>query len=257
MNVSDHAGRRERLVAEHSAGRIRRRLRDGQRPDYLPDFVYGAIDGTVTTFAVVSGVAGAELSSGIVIVLGLANLVGDGFSMAASNFLGTRVEQQLFDRARAREVEEIELYPEGEREEIRQIFAAKGFEGQDLERAVEIITADRDRWVDVMMTDEIGLSLVRRSPWKAALATMVAFLLVGFLPLLSFVVAAVSPEWIEHPYRLSCWLTGGAFVMVGAVKARFVEQSWVRSALETLALGAAAASLAYLVGAALAGLVDG
>lgn len=67
----------------------------GLRHRYLGDFIYGAIDGGVTTFAVVAGVAGARLSAGIVIVLGLANLFADGFSMAASNFASTRAERQL------------------------------------------------------------------------------------------------------------------------------------------------------------------
>lgn len=239
------------LRQNHSSDQIRERLGRERSPGYLPDFVYGAIDGTVTTFAVVSGVAGAELSSSIVIILGFANLVGDGFSMAASNYLGTRVEQQLTAKARAREEYEIETYPEGEREEVRQIFANKGFTGHDLERAVEIITQEKDRWVNTMLTDEMGLSLTTRSPVKAAAATMVAFLVVGFLPLVAFVLQAVSPGRLANPYLWSCALTALAFFAVGAAKAKFVEQPWYWSGAETLTLGGAAAALAYFVGAAL------
>jgi VIT1/CCC1 family predicted Fe2+/Mn2+ transporter len=245
---------RDQLVAEHTSQRIQERLHDGHAPEYLPDFIYGAIDGTVTTFAVVSGVAGADLSSNIVIVLGLANLVGDGFSMAASNYLGTRVERQLHQKAREREAEEIDVFPEGEREEIRQIYSRKGFAGEDLERAVDIITSDRDRWIETMLTEEMGFGLATRSPLRAASATMVAFLLIGFIPLLAFVWNAVASDPIANPYGWSCLLTAIAFFAVGAIKSRFVQQAWYWSGLETLALGGTAASLAYAVGAALGGL---
>ena len=99
------------------------------------------VDGAVTTFAVVSGVAGAQLSSRVIIILGLANLLADGFSMAASNYSGTKTE--IDDRRRLTEVERrhIALYPEGEREEIRQILAAKGLSGPSLEDAVAAVTA--------------------------------------------------------------------------------------------------------------------
>lgn len=246
---------REQLRADHTRERVRERLGLGHSPDYLPDFIYGAIDGTVTTFAVVSGVAGADLSANIVIVLGMANLVGDGFSMAVSNFLGTRVDGQLYQRAWQREAEEIKLFPEGEREEIRQIYEAKGFTGDDLDRAVEIITADQRRWIETMLTEELGLALVSRSPLSAALATMCAFLLLGFIPLLAFLANAIVPGLVDAPYLWSCLLTAVAFFSIGAGKSRFVHQAWYWSGLETLAIGGAAASLAYLVGAALAGLV--
>ena len=100
------------LKESHTRSAIRRRLNSERSHSYLKDFVYGAIDGTVTTFAVVSGVAGAALSSKIVIVLGLANLLGDGFSMAVGNYLGTRSEAQQRDQARKREEQHIEKVPE-------------------------------------------------------------------------------------------------------------------------------------------------
>ena len=89
--------------AEHTPAAIRRRLEARPSQDYLKDSIYGAIDGAVTTFAVVSSVAGAGLSSGIVIILGLANLLADGFSMASGNFLATRAENQAARKARREE----------------------------------------------------------------------------------------------------------------------------------------------------------
>src|SRR5688500_20164740 len=77
---------------EHSPEAIRRRLESGPTHNYLRDWIYGGIDGAVTTLAVVTGVAGAQLSPWIILVLGFANLLADGFSMAASNYLGTKAE---------------------------------------------------------------------------------------------------------------------------------------------------------------------
>ena len=95
MNSS---AKHDRIRAEHTSAAIRERLHLGPDHSYLRDFIYGAVDGIVTTFAVVAGVAGAQLSAGIVIVLGVANLLGDGFSMAVSNYLGTRADEQLRSR---------------------------------------------------------------------------------------------------------------------------------------------------------------
>jgi VIT1/CCC1 family predicted Fe2+/Mn2+ transporter len=243
----------EPLAAEHTPTAVRRRLTAPPRASYLRDFVYGAIDGAVTTFAVVAGVEGANLSANVVIILGIANLVADGFSMAASNYLGSRAEAQQRERARREERRQIDLLPEGEREEIRQLFAAKGFHGHDLERAVAIITADRDVWLDTMMREELGFGSGATNPLRAAASTLVAFICIGFLPLGAFVYDLVLPGDVASPFAWSAALTGLAFLAVGALKARFVDQPAWRSALETLAVGGAAAVLAYLLGSALQG----
>lgn len=245
----------QRLQAEHTPRAVHQRLLDGPKHSYLKDFVYGAIDGAVTTFAIVSGVAGAGLSAGVVIVLGVANLLGDGFSMAASNFLGTRAENQLRDKARRTEEHHIEMYPEGEREEIRQIVRQKGFEGGDLDRAVEIITSDREQWVDMMMHEELGLSLENPPASIAALTTFVAFVVVGAIPLLVFIIDYLIPAVVPQPYLVSTVMTGVAFFVVGAVKSRFVDEKWYIAGLETLFVGALAAGLAYVVGVMLSGIV--
>src|SRR4030095_15190202 len=119
---------------DHSSEAIEKRLAAGPRPNYLGDGIYGGIDGAVTTLAVVSGVVGAQLSPWIILVMGFANLIADGFSMAASNFLGTRAEHEDLKRLEAIEYRHVDQAPEGEREEMRQIFRSKGFVGEELTR---------------------------------------------------------------------------------------------------------------------------
>jgi VIT1/CCC1 family predicted Fe2+/Mn2+ transporter len=241
------------LAKDHTPSAVRRRL--GRRPSasYLHDFIYGAVDGAITTFAVVAGVAGADLDETVVIILGGANLLADGFSMAASNFLGSRAERQRRERAQREEELHIELVPAGEREEIRQIYAAKGFEGPDLERVVEVITSDRELWARTMMREELGFPATDPNEYRAALSTLAAFVTVGFLPLLAYVYDLAAPGDVDEPFLWSAVLTAVAFVVVGGMKSRFVDQSWWRSAAETLAVGGLAAVLAYAAGAALQG----
>lgn len=233
---------------DHSPEAIRRRLAAGPTQVYIKDFVYGAIDGAVTTFAVVSGVAGAGMSSGIIIILGLANILADGFSMAVSNYLGTKADNEHLEKQRADEMIEIESHPEGEREEIRQIYARKGFSGQQLEEAVNVITADQRQWVDTMLQEEHGLSLEPSKATTAALTTFLAFGLLGTLPLLPFLLNWGLPGAIAAPFPVSSVITLAAFFLIGALKAQFVRVSAVRSGMETLLVGGTAALLAYGVG---------
>ncbi len=235
---------------EHSIEAIRQRLSEGPRHNYLRDWIYGGIDGSVTTFAVVTGVVGAQLSPIVIVIMGFANLMADGFSMAASNFLGTKAEHDDFRRLEAIEYRHIELAPDGEREEVRQIFARKGFEGVDLDRVTELITSDRERWVRTMLSDEYGLPLEARSPWLAAATTFSAFVICGLAPLIPFLLG------VQSALRLSIILTGAVFLTIGSIKSRWSTVLWWRSALSTLLVGGIAAGLAYLVGLLLKNIVQ-
>jgi len=231
-----------RMEHDHSPDAIRQRLESGPKHNYLRDWIYGGIDGAVTTLAVVTGVAGAQLSSWIILALGFANLFADGFSMASSNYLGTKAEHDDWRRLQHIENRHIDLAPEGEREEVRQIFERKGFEGEQLKRIVELITADRERWVQTMLMDEYGLPQSVRSPWIAALCTFTAFLICGLAPLVPYIFRT------EHSLALSVALTAIVFFAIGSLKSRWSTSSWWHSGFTTLLVGAIAASLAYCTG---------
>ena len=248
---------REDLNAMHTPDRVSERLAEGAPQSYLKDLVYGGTDGTITTFAVVSGVVGASLDTGIVVILGLANLLADGFSMAVSNFLGTRAERQFLQKMRAEEQEEIRLIPDGEREEIRQIYARKGFDGELLEQVVEVITSDEKVWVDTMLQVEHGLLLEGPEPGKAAWFTFVAFLSAGAVPIVPFIVNLIVDDGIPVPFLWSSIATAVTFIAIGVFKARVVGTSRIFAGLETVAVGGTAAVLAYGVGWLLRGISDG
>jgi VIT1/CCC1 family predicted Fe2+/Mn2+ transporter len=241
----------EHLELDHTPTAIEMRLQAATDHSYLGDFVLGAVDGTVTTFAVVSGVAGAGLDNYIAVILGVANLLADGFSMAVGNYLSTKADRQVVERVRRMEEQHIERIPEGEREEVRQIFKAKGFEGALLEDIVQVITQDRKQWVDTMVTEEFGLRLDMPSATRAGLTTFAAFVLAGAIPLLPFFLPGPPPT--STIFALSAAATACAFFVIGVAKGYVVHRSLLLSGLETLGIGSAAALLAYLVGMAFGG----
>jgi VIT1/CCC1 family predicted Fe2+/Mn2+ transporter len=234
------------LEAQHSPDAIKLRLANAPAHGYLGDAVLGAIDGCVTTFAIVAGAVGAGFSGGVVIILGFANLIADGFSMAVSNYLGTKSERERIENIRRAEERQIEEIPEGEREEIRQIFMGKGFVGEVLEKIVATITANRRLWVETMVREEFGMAITGRRPAKAASVTFAAFVCAGILPILSFLVPHLEND---IRFRVSALLAAATFMLIGVVKGILLDRSIWRAGLETLLTGGGAAVLAYGVGA--------
>ncbi len=214
---------------------------------YLPEIVYGSIDGIVTTFAVVAGSAGADLSISIVLILGLANLFADGLSMSIGSYLSRKSEQDNYNKHLQIEQWEIENIPESERQEIEEIFRNKGFKGHELEMVVNRITSNKNVWLDTMMKDELGLTLEKKSPVKSGLATLAAFIIAGAIPLIAYVMTYTGKLNID-PFILSAAATSLTFIFIGYIKTYVTKISLLRSIGETLVLGTAAASVAYLLG---------
>lgn len=228
--------------------RIHREIRFlGNLQNYLREFVYGGIDGAVTTFAVVAGAVGANLDASIIIILGFANLLADGFSMSVGAYLSSKSENENYQKHRSIEYWEVDNIPEKEREEIVEIYKAKGFEGDLLQKVVDVIVSDRDRWVDEMMKDELNMFEESKSPFKIGLATLISFILVGFIPLMVYVYDFFNETVIDLFFWTSLF-TGVAFVIIGWLKSYVNQTNVFKSVIETLALGFVAASVAYFVG---------
>ena len=215
---------------------------------YIPEFVYGGIDGAITTFAVVAGAAGANLSVTVVIILGMANLIADGFSMSIGNFFSTQADRDNYDRHRETELWEIENLREKEIDEIREIYAAKGFKGQLLEEVVKVIISNQTGWVDTMMREELALIKDDKTPYKTAGVTFFSFIFIGIIPLLSYLAAPFFPAGDNRLFLISCAATGLALAIIGQLKSIVTGKSRWRGTLETVGLGGLAAFVAYYVG---------
>ena len=215
--------------------------------NYLGEFVYGGMDGAVTTFAVVAGAVGAGLDQAVIIILGFANLLADGFAMSVGSYLSAKSVIDNYNKYKKKEYWEIENMPESERQEIRDIYASKGFKGELLEKVVDQITADKDRWVDVMMKEELLMSEEQKSPLKIGMVTYLSFFTIGLIPLTIYVLSYL----LNIPGNMFVWtilLTTVGFAIIGYLKSHVTQTGKVKGIMETIGLGLIAATLAYLVG---------
>lgn len=202
----------------------------------------------MTTFAIVAGAAGAGLPRTVTIILGIANLVADGFSMAVGNYNAASSRRAQLARARRVENEHIDSIPAGEREEVRQILSGKGLTGAELERALDAITGNRQLWVDLMVAEEWGLQVDQPAPGHEALATFAAFVCFGVIPLAPYVLPLGPPE---RAFAVSIVLTAVAFAGIGVLRGLVTASSVLRAAVLTVVTGGIASALAYGIGASL------
>ena len=214
---------------------------------YLGEFVYGGMDGCVTTFAVVAGSVGAGLNSSVIIILGFANLLADGFAMSVGAYLSAKTQKDNFDKYRAQAAHNMEAVHEVEKEEVRRIYSQKGFEGNLLNQVVEVITRDKDRWIDVKMKEGLQMSRPVKSPIWIGGITYISFIIIGLIPLVVFVLDYLNPI-NKDLFITSSILTAIGFLIIGWLKAYVNQTRILKGISETVGLGAIAAVVAYFVG---------
>jgi VIT1/CCC1 family predicted Fe2+/Mn2+ transporter len=236
---------KDKLIKEHHPDFIRKRLANKPKKQNVSDAILGGIDGCVTTFAVVSSAVGAGLPASIVLIMGFANLFADGFSMAVSSYESITAEMEYVDEIKRVEEEHVDKVPEGEREEIRQIFEKKGFKGNTLEEVTNTICSDRRLWLETMITEEYGLQKNDSNPYISSITTFIAFVVVGAMPLLPFLASGIN---LQEKFLISTIVAGIMFFLVGAIKGLLFTKPIIISGVRTLLTGGTAASLAFLAG---------
>lgn len=221
---------------------------------YIKDIVYGGLDGIITTFAVVAGVAGAQLGASIILIMGIANLLADGFSMGTGDYLSTRSERELYAKEARRKTEQIRAHPQEQRQALEALYIGQGYTPAEARQLVDIKTQSEDRWLKTMMVEELGMLQEDNNPIKNAIATFLSFVVAGSLPLLIYVVGLVVPIHPDTSFAISIMLAGAALFMLGAAKVYVTHLNPLRSGMEMLTVGGLAALVAYVVGVLLKGI---
>jgi VIT1/CCC1 family predicted Fe2+/Mn2+ transporter len=214
------------------------------RASSLSDIILGGQDGLVNVLGVILGVAAATSDPRIVIAAGMAATFAESVSMGAVAYTSTQADHALYESELAREHRHVRLVPALERDEIREIYSKKGFEGALLDQVVDTITANKDVWVAVMMAEELKLAPVAKfGAVRSALIVGAAAIVGSLIPMAPFFLL---------PIAIAIWasilIAGLALFIVGAYKARLTVGRWSRSGMEMAVIGIVSALVGYAVG---------
>ncbi len=219
----------------------------GISEDYLSEFVYGGVDGIVTTFAVVAASAGAGLEAGVILILGFSNLIADGISMGVSAYLAERSEVDQYRKKRRGVVTLLEKGVDKASKTISKQLKKYGFKGKELDKAAATI-AESKHAVDFIMKEEHVLAEEPQDASMIGFVTFVAFMIFGLVPLLAYLYDFATEGPTTGLFLQTSVLAGFGFAIIGYMKSKVAHAPLVNSITETLVLGAVAAGAAYAVG---------
>ncbi len=229
------------------AAKVQQHLEDEKRRSRsgsLAEIILGGQDGLVNVLGIVLGVASATSSEFIVLIAGIVATFAESISMAAVAYTSTRAEQDHYWSELKQEKWEIEHVPEVEEEEIRLIYMKKGFRGAELERMVNSIISNKELWLSVMMTEELGLAPIeRQNPVRSAAIVGISATIGSVIPLIPFAFLPVQPAMI-----VSLVVATAVLFAAGAYKARITVGTWYKSGLEMAIVGMVAAITGWFVG---------
>lgn len=250
---------------EASKAEHKKRLEDGSAEehggaasDYVKSIVFGGLDGIITTFAIVTAAVGANEGYKTVLVFGFANVLADAWSMGFGEFISGRAEYDYNMSERAREEWELSLNPEGEIEEMIEIYKQKGHSEEDAKKLVEIYSKDDERFVDVMMVDELGILMDDDDKWgslKQGAVMFLAFVCFGVCPLLAYLSG--KGQGLDYIFGISCAITGVALLILGAMKGMLTNMNPPLTALVMLLNGSISGGVSFGVGVLVSYIVTG
>jgi VIT1/CCC1 family predicted Fe2+/Mn2+ transporter len=221
--------------------------------NYIRDLVFGFGDGVNTSLGIVAGVGGAIIAADVVILAALIGMFTGAKAMAVQNYLAVKSQREILESEIKREEHEMETIPEKEREEIEEIYRAKGFEGEELDRVVNKITSNKEVWLKTMLTEELGLNLeILGNPLKGALVMFGSFLLGGILPILPYFAVKAGFTSSFAAIIIAIVISVSASFTVGAIKGRMAKKSWLKGGIEMAGLGTGIALIGYGIGSELA-----
>jgi len=221
----------------------------------LKPVIFGGLDGILTSFAIVAGAAGGNLSPGVVLVLGFSNIFADALSMGVGEFLSSKANNEWILNERRREEWEMENYREGEIQEMIDIYMTRGnMTKEDATSVITTVAKYKDFFVDLMMVQELQLLVPESDHVKESFIEGVimfcSFAFFGVMPLLGYVIIPFCFPHLgeESLFVTACVITGIVLFLMGCLKSRFCVQHWMICGAETLVLGGTCAFVAYTIG---------
>jgi vacuolar iron transporter family protein len=210
---------------------------------WLRPAVFGAMDGLVSNFALIAGVAGGQASTRVVLLAGLAGLAAGAFSMAAGEYVSVASQSELAAAEIEVERRELARHPGAERRELAATFEARGVDPDLAAEVVRQLSRDPDQALRAHTREELGVTPGELpSPYLAAASSFLAFGVGAVLPVLPYVLGA------DHLWPAAVIAAVGLFA-AGALVSRVTTRSWWYGGLRQLAVGAAAAATTYGIGA--------
>lgn len=210
----------------------------------VKDIVIGMSDGLTVPFALAAGLSGAIQDTGIIVTAGLAEIAAGSIAMGLGGYLAGKTEVEHYQSELRREYHEVEVFPEKEKQEVREVFIDYGLSNESTEAIVNELAKDKDKWVKFMMRFELGLEEPdMNQARKSALSIGLSYIAGGIVPLLPYFVSASAFTGLQ----VSCIITILCLFVFGYFKSRVIGQPPLAGALRITIIGALAAGTAYFV----------